>query len=91
MSVSRFEIRVLEPAGQELKKLDRRVAEQVAGKLAWLAENAGQVHHRRLTGSLTGLCRLRSGDLRVIYQVLTVERTILVHAVGHRREIYRRD
>lgn len=90
MSPERFEIRVLADAADELRRLDARAADQVAARLHWLAEHAVHVRHRSLTGSLQGLYRLRSGDYRVIYQVLTAERAIVVHAVGHRRDVYRR-
>jgi len=43
-----------------------------------------------LTGELAGLYKLRVGDYRVIYEVLWEEETIVIHAIGHRREIYRR-
>ncbi len=41
-------------------------------------------------GDLAGLYKLRVGDYRVIYEVLWDEETIVIHAIGHRREIYRR-
>ena len=90
MSPPRFEIRVLAGAEDELRRLDARAADLIAARLYWLAEHAEQVRHRPLTGPLQGLYRLRSGDYRVIYQVLTAERTIVVHAIGHRRDVYRR-
>jgi len=44
-----------------------------------------------LTGDLSGLYnKLRMGDYRVIYEVLWDEETIVIHAIGHRSEIYRR-
>ena len=43
-----------------------------------------------LTGDLAGLHKLRVGDYRVVYEVLHSEQTIIVHLVGHRRDIYRR-
>lgn len=30
------------------------------------------------------------GDYRILYQVLEEEKVILIHAVGHRREVYRK-
>jgi len=46
-----------------------------------------------LSGDLKGLkgfYKLRVGDYRVIYEILYEERTIVVHAIGHRRDIYRK-
>jgi mRNA interferase RelE/StbE len=42
---------------------------------------------RALTGR-TDLLRVRSGDYRVIYTVHDNTLTVLVVALGHRREIY---
>jgi mRNA interferase RelE/StbE len=42
-----------------------------------------------LKGELSGLFKLREGDYRIIYQILHKERTLVIHAIGHRREIYR--
>ena len=36
------------------------------------------------------LYRIRVGDYRVIYQVNDPELTVLVLAIGHRRDVYRR-
>ncbi len=43
-----------------------------------------------LTGDLEGLFKLRVGDHRVVYELLHEERSIIIHMIGHRREIYRR-
>jgi mRNA interferase RelE/StbE len=43
-----------------------------------------------LSGGLAGFYRLRVGDLRVIYEILDREQTLIVHAIGHRRDIYRK-
>lgn len=32
----------------------------------------------------------RIGDHRVLYEILVDERTIVIHAIGHRRDIYKR-
>jgi mRNA interferase RelE/StbE len=48
-----------------------------------------EVKPQPLTGGLGGLYKFRAGDYRVIDEILREERTILIHAVGHRREIYR--
>ncbi|NOR82244.1 MAG: hypothetical protein GQ526_01990 [Ardenticatenales bacterium] len=39
--------------------------------------------------SLSRFCKLRVGDYRVLYQVLRDEQTIVIHQVGHRRDVYR--
>ena len=37
-----------------------------------------------------GLYNLRVGDYRVLYEILHGEQTIVIHAIGHRRDIYRK-
>jgi mRNA interferase RelE/StbE len=54
-----------------------------------LAENLDDLKPEGLTGELAGFYKLRVGDYRVIYEILRVEQIIVVHLIGHRREIYR--
>ncbi len=84
-----YELRILATAARDLASLDREAGERVAKRLRWLAENLDSIQLQALTGSLSDLYKLRVGDYRVFYQVLRSERLIVVHAIGHRREIYR--
>ncbi|MBI4463268.1 MAG: type II toxin-antitoxin system RelE/ParE family toxin [Acidobacteria bacterium] len=34
--------------------------------------------------------KCREGDYRILYEPLRKERLIVVHAIGHRREIYKK-
>ncbi|HMH44966.1 MAG TPA: type II toxin-antitoxin system RelE/ParE family toxin [Pyrinomonadaceae bacterium] len=33
--------------------------------------------------------KLREGDYRIIYELLRSEEAIVVHLIGHRREVYK--
>ena len=55
-----------------------------------MAENLKSVHLKALTGEFEGLFKLRVGDYRVIYELIHSEQMIIVHVIGHRREIYRK-
>ena len=55
-----------------------------------LAVNLGDIRPEALSGNLVGLYKLRVGDYRVIYEIVRKEKTIVIHAIGHRREIYRK-
>lgn len=90
MNGPRFEIRLLASAEHELRKLDPGAAGQVTTRLRWLAEHAAGVQHQALTGTLRGLYKLRTGGYRVLYEVRSEERLIIVHAIGDRRDIYRK-
>jgi mRNA-degrading endonuclease RelE of RelBE toxin-antitoxin system len=40
-------------------------------------------------GELEGLSSARRGDYRIIYEIFEDEKTVLIHRVQHRREVYR--
>jgi mRNA interferase RelE/StbE len=74
-------------ARDDLKRLNKIIAQRILSKLKWLAENLDTITPDVLTGQWQDAFKLRVGDYRVIY---TVERSVItVHAVGHRREVYR--
>ncbi len=85
-----YRVRLLESAVRDLARLEKATAARILGRISWLADNIESAGGKRLTGDLAGFYRLRHGDYRVIYQVLRKEETLVVHAVGHRRDIYRK-
>lgn len=44
---------------------------------------------RPLVGELEGLSSARRGDYRIIYEILQGGKTVLIHRVQHRRDVYR--
>lgn len=84
-----YKIYLLETAAGELADLDKPVAERIARRIQWLAENVETISPIALKGDLSGLYKLRVGDYRVIYEIIHSEETLIIHMVGHRREIYR--
>jgi mRNA interferase RelE/StbE len=84
-----YEIQILEPAADELAKLDAVVARRVIARLRRLASAFDDIRPQPLTGPLSGFYKLRVGDYRVIYEVLRLERVLIVHMIRHRREVYR--
>lgn len=85
-----YEVRLLDAAVRDLKRLDPAVARRIADRLGWLSQNVADVPAQALRGELLGLLKFRVGDYRVIFEPLRDERVLIVHAVGHRREVYRR-
>jgi mRNA interferase RelE/StbE len=85
-----YRIRILDDAARELEALDRPAGRRVVKRIRWLAANLDDLAPEPLTGDLEGFCKLRVGDYRVLYEILHQEQTIVIHQVGHRREIYRR-
>jgi len=85
-----YRVQLLEAASRDLARLDRPIAQRVIRRLQWLSENLDLSRLERLTGDLAGLYKLRVGDYRVFYQIIHQNQLIIVHAIGHRREIYKR-
>jgi mRNA interferase RelE/StbE len=88
--MAEYRIRILGIASRELEQLDKPLGHRVVQRINWLATNLDAIRLEGLTGDLAGLYKLRIGDYRVIYEVLWDEKIIVIHAIGHRREIYRR-
>ena len=88
--MSTYRVRILQAASRELERLDKPTARRIVQRIHWLAAHLDTIRLEALTGDLAGFYKLRVGDYRVIYEVLWDEGTIVIHAIGHRREIYRR-
>lgn len=84
-----YSLRILDAATRELAALDRQVASRIVKRIRWLAENIEAIRPLPLSGELSHLYKFRIGDYRVIYEILGAERSLVIHALGHRREIYR--
>jgi mRNA interferase RelE/StbE len=85
-----YQIRIQDSAARELAQLDKQIARRLVKRIRWLAANIEAVKPDPLSGDLAGLYKLRVGDYRVVYEILHSEQVIVVHLIGHRREIYRR-
>ncbi len=85
-----YQVRILDAAIRDLKRLDKPVARRIVQRIDWLAEHFDSLPHQRLAGDLSDFYKLRVGAYRVFYQVIEDESLILIHQIGHRREIYRR-
>ena len=84
-----YRVRILDTATRGLERLDKPVGRRIVKRIRWLAANLHSIRPEPLTGDLAGLYKLRVGDYRVVYEILQAEESIVIHAVGHRREIYR--
>jgi len=84
-----YTVRILKTAVRELELLDKPTGRRVVQRIHWLARNLDNIRQERLKGALAGFYKLRAGDQRIIYEILRQEKLILIHAIGHRREVYR--
>jgi mRNA interferase RelE/StbE len=85
-----YRIRILDAATRELARLDKPTGRRVVERIKWLAANLDDLNPYALTGDLAGFYKLRVGDYRVLYEILQDEQTVVIHKIGHRREVYRR-
>ncbi len=85
-----YEVRFLDAASRDLGRLDSVLARRLLARIRWLATNFEQIQPEALAGNLAGLYKLRMGDYRAVYEILHEEQTLVIHFVGHRRDVYRR-
>jgi mRNA interferase RelE/StbE len=88
--VKKVAVRFTPEAVQDLKKLDRSVAERLLKKIRWLSENMDFAPPAPLRGDLKGKYKLRTGDWRVIYELDGKSGEMIVLFVGHRSDVYKR-
>jgi mRNA interferase RelE/StbE len=75
-------------ANHDLKQLDPQVRKRVKDRLAELATSPHDCAGvRQLKGRPQA--RLRVGDWRVIFETNVKRHEVVVHRVGHRRDVYR--
>lgn len=85
-----WQLEILPDAERDLLRLDPPVRRRILSKLVWFRENFDTLVPENLSVPLRGFYRLRVGDYRVVYDIERDSGTLVVHAVGHRREIYER-
>lgn len=87
-----YQVEVGGKADAQLAALDAAIGASVERKIQWLATNAAGMVHRRLVGmpdDLSGLCKLRIGDYRILYSIYPTKRLIRIYRIQHRSEVYR--
>ena len=85
-----YAVRILKAASRELARADQPIAKRIVARIRWLAENLDNARAKALKGELAGLYKLREGDYRIIYEIVRKDKVIIIHSIGHRREIYRK-
>lgn len=87
-----YRVEIGSRADAQLAELDAAIGASVERKILWLAENAAVMVHRRLVGmpeELSGLCKLRIGDWRILYWVYHPQEVVRIYRIQHRSEVYR--
>lgn len=84
---------MLPTAVSQISELPKSTRAYVHKRLQWLETNAHAMIHHPLTGMpehLAGLCKMRSGDYRILYWKHADKGLIEVYSVRHRSEVYRK-
>lgn len=84
-----YAIEISPSAMRQLRKLHRPAQQRVQAAIELLAEQPRPSGATKLVGG-AGEWRVRTGDYRIVYEIRDNVLLVLVVAVGHRREIYRR-
>jgi mRNA-degrading endonuclease RelE of RelBE toxin-antitoxin system len=86
-----FRIEISPDAFKELSGLDAPIRHRIADKIEWLAGNAQSLSHHRLANlprHLSGLCKRREGDYRILYWVYLSQRVVKIYGIIHRSTEY---
>lgn len=85
-----YEIRVTPQALKDIGKLPEKIRpamlEAMHGSIAENPQRAG----KQLHFELASLMSARRGEFRIVYQIDSSERRVVILRVAHRREAYRR-
>jgi mRNA interferase RelE/StbE len=88
MKASRYSVLFTREAKRNVEKLDPSIRKIVRKALESIAVNPAK--GKPLAYDLAGLYSLRTSDYRIIYRIREKELLIIVIAVGHRRDIYKK-
>jgi mRNA interferase RelE/StbE len=82
-------VEILPSALKELKALPQKAADLVDARIRALAANPRPQGYKSLKGKRwKGLCRIRSGNYRVIYEVRDDRLIVAVIKIGDRKDVY---
>ena len=84
-----YQVELSPAAAKQLRKLDVQARRRVQVAIDLLAQTPRPPGAKKLVGG-DGEWRARTGSYRIIYEVEDNVLLVLVLAVGHRREVYRR-
>jgi mRNA interferase RelE/StbE len=83
-----YSVEIDTKAAREIRVLPRADQARILARAMALANDPRPPGCVKLAGA-SGLWRIRSGDYRIIYQILETRLLISVVKIGHRRDVYR--
>jgi len=85
-----YKVELRPEAADDLRRLDRPVAQRVLRRLRWLSENFDNLAPEALSAQWKGLYKLRIGSYRALYTADKDNHVITVHLIAHRKDIYKK-
>lgn len=83
----KYEVRLSKRADRELDSLGSVMRGRIISKLEELSEDPFPRGAVKLQGR-EGVYRVRIGDYRILYEVFTSDRLVLVEKIDHRSRVY---
>ncbi|HZL79953.1 MAG TPA: type II toxin-antitoxin system RelE/ParE family toxin [Candidatus Limnocylindrales bacterium] len=83
-----FRIEWKKSTRKDLRKLPAGTAERIVEAVENLAENPFPYGVEKLSGSEHAY-RIRLGDYRIVYEVVTESKLVEIQRVRHRKDVYR--
>ncbi|MHB8263968.1 MAG: type II toxin-antitoxin system RelE family toxin [Acidimicrobiales bacterium] len=83
-----YRVSLAPSAARQLRKLDAQARRRIQAAVELLATEPRPPAATQLVGGV-GEWRVRTGDYRIIYEILDDQILVLVLRIGHRREVYK--
>jgi mRNA interferase RelE/StbE len=85
-----LEIHIKQSAQDALDEIPKKFRKQIELKIERLKDDPRPAGCEALQGKhYSGLCRIRSGNYRVVYQVRDKDNLIVIIKIGDRRDVYK--
>ncbi len=84
-----YEILWKRSAERDLRSIDRQYIPRIIGAVESLADNPLTLQSCKLR-SVESFYRIRVGDFRIIYQIESDRKRVVVYYIRHRKKIYRK-
>ena len=86
-----YEVKFTPQGRDDFPAISAEMLKAIKDKINWLAANAEVIKHERLQAKkFKGEYSLHFGAYRVIYSLDRGKQLIIIHRIGHHREVYRR-
>jgi mRNA interferase RelE/StbE len=85
-----YKIEVLPKASRQMGKLPRDILPEIIAAIDSLADNPHPKNSRKLSGK-SNIWRLRIRNYRIAYRIEKKEILVLIIAIGHRKDIYKKE